>query len=476
MKPFQRVASTMLLLLTLTGCAVKPVPFSPEENQQRGDQDRKQLFGDLDPLTGPVDLPTALRRALRYNLETRVALAEQAAASGQFKADLWSLAPQANLSQSARTRSNQNSSVSHSVNAGTNSEDPTFSASRESVFGEFRMLYNLLDFGISWLNARQSGNQRFIAEERRRKAVQNLMRDVREAYWQAVAAERTRLRIDPLQEQLELARKSAMTAQETGVQKPLDALRFRLLLVDAMDQINQIRTQITAARIRLAYLIHLPPGVDFQVALPDVEKLELPRELRSLNTLESFAMVLRPELRELGYQKRISTDDIHKSWVRLFPGIELGSGFNWDSNPYLANQNWVESNIRLTWNVVNLFSGSSMINAAETKDKVVEMRRLAITTLVLSQIHGAYKELDAETHSWRSAQERSAIMTEIVAKTQALAPTEEGGQVQVIKSQIEAGVADLQRDMAYARLQSAYGRLLNAVGDDPDAQEPKPAK
>ena len=48
------------------------------------------------------------------------------------------------------------------------------------------MSWNLLDFGVSYYRARQQADQVLIAEERKRKVVQNILADTRNAYWRAL--------------------------------------------------------------------------------------------------------------------------------------------------------------------------------------------------------------------------------------------------------------------------------------------------
>ncbi|WP_244442591.1 TolC family protein [Azospirillum lipoferum] len=79
--------------------------------------------------------------------------------------------------------------------------------------GDLGFTWNVLDFGVSYLRARQSSNLVLVADERRRRVVQGILQDVRTAYWRAVAAERLLERIEPLERRVEGARRDARTLE-----------------------------------------------------------------------------------------------------------------------------------------------------------------------------------------------------------------------------------------------------------------------
>jgi hypothetical protein len=87
---------------------------------------------------------------------------------------------------------------------------------------------------------KQKSDQRWIAEERKRKVVHTILQDVRSAYWRAVAAERLLGRLT-LIDRVNLAREASerMTAQQVGDQ--VEALSYRRALIDATRQLEEQR-------------------------------------------------------------------------------------------------------------------------------------------------------------------------------------------------------------------------------------------
>ncbi|WP_185076739.1 TolC family protein, partial [Pseudomonas frederiksbergensis] len=97
-------------------------------------------------------------------------------------------------------------SSSQSVLTGTQSLEPSTSQDRERRVGDLTMVWNVLDFGVSYISAKQQGDQRLIVQERRRKVINTIVQDVRSAYWRAVAAERLLTQIDSLMARVDTAR------------------------------------------------------------------------------------------------------------------------------------------------------------------------------------------------------------------------------------------------------------------------------
>ena len=56
---------------------------------------------------------------------------------------------------------------------------PSTSQERERTLANLNFSWNALDFGVSYYRAQQKADQVLMAEERRRKVVQNVLQDVR---------------------------------------------------------------------------------------------------------------------------------------------------------------------------------------------------------------------------------------------------------------------------------------------------------
>ena len=86
-------ASLGIALLALGGCTLVPHPLTDADRLAEADGDRAEMFGNQEPLTHPLTLHEAFARALRYNLDGRVKLIEEALAQDDLDLSRYDLLP-----------------------------------------------------------------------------------------------------------------------------------------------------------------------------------------------------------------------------------------------------------------------------------------------------------------------------------------------------------------------------------------------
>ena len=80
-----RLSAIVLACLVATGCAsISPLAASVDTLQNINNQDRAKNAEAVEPITAPLSMEAALARALKYNLERRSRLMEEALAMGQL--------------------------------------------------------------------------------------------------------------------------------------------------------------------------------------------------------------------------------------------------------------------------------------------------------------------------------------------------------------------------------------------------------
>jgi len=79
--------------LVLAGCSVTPVPLTLADHAERVDKDVSSLFADQEPVTGAITLEEAMARAIKYNLDHRLKVMENALASHQLTSANLSMLP-----------------------------------------------------------------------------------------------------------------------------------------------------------------------------------------------------------------------------------------------------------------------------------------------------------------------------------------------------------------------------------------------
>lgn len=327
------------------------------------------------------------------------------------------------------------------------------------------MVWNVLDFGVSYVSAKQQGDQRLIVQERRRKVVHTIIQDVRSAYWRAVAADRLLTQIDSLMARVAQARDNSQRLSEQRIGDPIQALSYQRALIEATRQLEEQRRALSLAKTELATLINLPLGTQVELA-PDAG-YQMPELKVALDTLEQEALASRPELREQDYQARISAAETRKAMLRLLPGLEFSAGGHYDSNSFLVNQSWADYGVKVTWNLFNVLSAPTAIDVAKAGQEVVDARRQAMSMAILAQLHVANANFREAQRQFQTSQQLAGLDGQIVEQLRNRYQAQGIGELELIQGELNTLQADLRRDLAYAELRNSYGQLFASVGLDP---------
>ena len=123
---------------------MNPERLSLEEQLNRAATDRVLLYASQEPLSGPVALEEAMARALKYNLDHRVALMEHALEERLSDSAGMDLLPELAGRAGLRTRDNTAASSSRSVRTGRQSLEPSTSTDRDSGTADLQLSLNVL--------------------------------------------------------------------------------------------------------------------------------------------------------------------------------------------------------------------------------------------------------------------------------------------------------------------------------------------
>jgi outer membrane protein TolC len=390
-------------LLLSAGCALSPEPVTPEERAALISADRGNLFRDQEPVTGPITLEEAMARAIKYNLDQRLTVMEQALQNRQLDLSRYDMLPKLVAGAGATARSNENLSISENTRTGVKSTDPSISQDQERVTTDLTVSWNVLDFGVSYYQARQQADRSLIAGERRRRVIHSVIQQVRAAYWQAVSGERIQAQLAPVLEEARQALADAQAVERQRLRPLPDILRYQKSLLEIMRQLETVEQDLAIAKAQLRALMNLPPGKDFTLALPAGFNRGIPQVTLGLEEMESLALTGRPELREEQYQKRISAAEVRKSILRLLPGLTFSGGANYDSNSYLVNNAWAEAGLRVSWNLMTILSAPATLNLVEAQQELGEARRLALSMATLTQVHVGYQQYQRARRNFEQA-------------------------------------------------------------------------
>lgn len=470
MKKGTRLSKSILAIAVaavLGGCAVTPTAISPAQRAQLTQADLQAIFGDQEPLSGALSLHQAMARAVRYNLDQRVELMAEALARGQLDVANGAMLPQLALTAGYSKRSNAVGSSSRSLLPPFNqSLVPSTSQDRELNNAGVSMVWNVLDFGVSHAMAKQQADEVLIADEKRRKVIQNIIQDVRYAYWRAVSAQRLLDDMDRMLRDLERALERSEKLQEMGLSQPKEQLGYRKSLLEMAKKMWEVRKELSTAETELAALINLPPGQALE--LEDTKIPDDPMELGlSVEQLESYALSHRPELREEHYRARISAEEVRKATLRMLPGLEFSAGQNYDSNSYAWKNSWTQFGVNLSWNLFTLVNGPRAVKLAEANQNLDDLRRYAMSMAVMTQVNLAAIRFDTASREYRLARDLMDVESKLLREAKAQREADSSNEMAVLKARTQALVARMHHLSSYAELQNALGRVQHSLGMDP---------
>lgn len=456
---------TSMLALGLGACTVAPEPLTSDEINQRIKADRAVLFADQNPIAAPITLPEAIARAVKYNLDHRLRLMETAIAQGDTEASRWDLLPRLAANAGYTMRNNEGGAKSKSLLTGNDSLEYSTSAEKIYPTAGLQTAWNVLDFGVSWLRSKQMADNVLLTEELRRKMVQGIVQDVRYAFFRAASAQRLMPKVEALKAQVARALEDSRAGESRGLEAPERALEYQQTLLETMREINSVQRDLVLARTELAMLMNVPTATEFQVVDPGT--LDVPGIPQDVRRLQDLALANRPELREQDYKRRISAAEVDKTWLRMLPGLELSADLQYSGNKYLFNESWAEGGVKLTWNLMNLLSAPDRLKMAEAREDFEVRKRQAVSVAVLAQVNVAWLRRQQSLEDYRLAQELQDVSTRLERRTANAAAASAGTEQEMIRRSARGVFFELRRDLAYAELQNASGRMYSTIGADP---------
>lgn len=464
--------------LWLAGCAVTPEPIGLRAALQSGQDDQRILVEATQAPSQRISLEDAMARALLHNRERRVQMMESVMASHQLAVSRFDMLPQlaANAGYTHRDTVAASSSAVFENGQINRAANPTYSVSadKQSNTHNLALNWNVLDFGLSYLRANQNADRLLIAKERERKAVHNLIQEVRTAYWRAVSAQKLLKQTGTLRQRVQQALVDARRIEVLRLKNPMDALSYQRDLLDTRRSLESLYKDLLDARTTLVTLMGLPPTTAFELVELQDSDYKLSELKADMQTLERSALALRPELMELRYQKRISDTEGRAALLGLLPGLNLNYGKYNDSNDYLLYNQWSSYGATLNLNLFNILKAPSVRDLSVAQATVTQERRLALTAAVLGQVHLSRVALDNAKDQFRTADDYLQVVRKIRQQMKQMRTAERSGELELIREEMSELLADLRKDVAYAEMQNSYGRVFVSAGLDPLPSLPEP--
>ena len=450
----------------MSGCSLVPLSFTHEELKAQAENDRITVTQNQEAISGPITLYESIARALKYNLDFHLEFSEKVLSETQFDLSKYELLPQLVAKTGYNSRDKFSGSSSRSLLTGNQSLQSSTSSDRDIFTNDLSLTWNVLDFGLSYIRAKQSADHVLIAEEEKRKVVNRIVQDVRTAYWRAVSNDRLIARIQKLSFRVTKAIEESKQIEIERLDRPLTALTYQRELIGIKRELEELQRDLALAKIQLAALMNLRPGEKFELVIPDrtdiVNKVDI-----SPDMMEQLALENRPEIRTISYEERINRQEAKAAILSLMPDLNLNLGKSHSTNTFLFHNNWLSYGAQVSWNLLNIFKLPSTNRNIKAKGKVLEARRLALTMSIMTQVHVSLAQYEYSQREYKTAADYFLTQKKILKQLESGVAAQTVTEQSLIREEMNMMVAEIKYDIAYSDVENAYASIFAALGIDP---------
>ena len=462
-----KLLATSLAVFTLAGCAnLKPEALQDADIVKQAQTVKGKQTAAVEAINGPLSLEEAIARAVKYNAERQVRIMEEAMAYGTLDLANFDMLPKFMANAGYRSR---DSDLLTNLRAGPDSpitEGNTISSARKATTTDLSFTWSLLDFGQSYYAAKQSGDRLMIATERRRKALHNLVQDVRTAYWRVVAAEKLGQSVRNTMQEAEAALKGSEAAESSAMRSPMEPLRFQRQLLENLRMLELVEHELSSARVELATLAALPSGSNFTVVEPQAQINTKWLDMNPAD-MELQAVVNNPDMRESLYNARIARDEAKRAMLKMFPGITFSYGNRTTNDEYIVNQRWNEAGAQISFNLMGILSAPTAKRLADMGISMADQRQVATQMAVISQVHIARLNYANAAKQYMRADKIARVDSRMAEVVNARAKAESQSRQDSVAQQTASILSALRRYQALSNAQAAASRLQATLGLEP---------
>lgn len=465
---------TVLLALSIVltgGCAFAPKPMAPDEQNALLSEDRLRAMQNVEPVGKVLTMHEAVARGLKYNLDHRSKMLEQSIALGTYQLSNYDMLPKVLATAGYNYRNNYFiTSATDYVNGQPSTADPFVSSAKNWGQLGLNLNWSLLDFGVSYFNAKQNSDRVIVAAEKRRRTMHVLVQDIQAAYLRAAAAQKLKTDLIKTIADANEALRNSKAVEKDGLRSPLEALRYQKSLLDNVKILEIIDQELATAKVELNQLINLPASSNF--ALEDPDKIRPPNTYRQtdISEFEVRALYFNADLNESIYNARIAVTETRKSMLKLVPGLTFNIGPQTANNSYYINKNWVEGAANISFNLWNIITAPSAIKLAGDNQDLAEYKRMMVQMAVISQVYLSKMQLEASAQIHVLSEEIDKVDTKIAKMTADKEKEGSASKAERVAADASAIVSRLRKYQALSQLFAASGKLQATAGLEPDVK------
>ena len=459
----------MASVLLLDGCSILPKPITQDEQQKLLYQDRIKAQKEVEPVGMSLTLHEAVARGIKYNLDYRSKMMEQAIAMGVSDLSNYDMLPKVVANAGYNYRNNYFITTATGAYSGNPSLNEPFVSSAKTYDTTGLMLsWNLLDFGVSYFNARQNADRIIVASEKRRRTMHVLVQDIQVAYLRAASAQKLKSDLQKTVKEANEALENSKKTDAQGLKAPIDALKYQKSLLDNVKILETIDQELTSAKIELNQLINLPASTSY--TLEDPDKIAAPNSYAhaDVQEFEVRALAHNADLKEGIYNARIAVEETHKSILKLLPGISFNYGPQASNNSFYINKNWVEGAAQISFNLWNILTAPATIKLADANQDLAQQKRMMVQMAVIGQVYLSKQQLENALQLYQRSAEIDKVDSKIAKITADKEKEGAASQAEKVAANSSAIVSKLRKYQALSQLFAASGKMQATSGMEPD--------
>lgn len=454
------------LCTTMTACSIAPQPLSLNERYKKA-QETMAFLTPSKPDSPPLHLDyyDALARTVKYNLDYRLKLVNLALQAGQLDVAVYTMFPALNVSGTVYSRNNDyqvSGITAQGVSTGLATSTP-----RTLRTARVAMSWNILDFAMNYVKAKQQADRVLIAQEESRKQLQELGRDLLAAYWTAYSAQELLAETQDFKRILAKSKKLLDHALHDKMIPQENVLNYQAALLDGERKIIQLQYKYDKAILDLKHLLFLPVDQKLVLAPPPAE-LFAPQNLRLMNLqkLDAVTLAYNPQLRGQNYQERIAKFGLRTVLLQALPAFTLNGGWNYDSNQFLLNNKWLDRSADLAWNLLNLISLPAAYHSAKIQVQYENIKAEALTMAALTGERYAFKHYVTVNEEYQLAHKQTENASALYTLNKNRKAASLASSQQVILAKVKKMSAKMDEDLLLSELSAALGELYLSIGTD----------
>lgn len=453
--------------LFLVSCSVTPEPLSLEEQMIQIEEDLAAITAEKKPLTKELTLYEAMARAVKYNFRQRLSAYEVNLKRNDIDLKRLDMLPELNIGYNRSYRNNDPEATFISSSTGQPALQTVDYDDRNKSVASLELSWNILDFGLSYARAQKHADQYLIAKENRRKILQGLIEETRIAYYRAATADKILTEIDSLIKEAELNLQKARHIEEVGLKAPTDILAYQSSLLETTRNLLVRRKSLTTAKLELATLINLENAENYKIAFNEVAlETNIPKFDMSGEALEMFALMNRPEIKEVFYEHRGAVRDVRTEVMNTLPGLGFSVGGNYDSNSILENTQWLSLATGFAGNLMRIFTLDNRVENAEFKEKLVALKRKALVAAVMGQVKMSYTRFDVAQKDYDVYKDLARVNQRLLTNVEWKLDEGEVSKADLLAAKARVLTNKLEQYYAYIDVHGEYARLISTLGMD----------